>query len=117
MDFILQNQEIVVTVLSLVITWLITLIWKKSVNRAALIAVLNQILDLAQDIANGADTRELDDASKKQIAINKTEALVPVKKKKLLEKVFGSIGGAVEFVWKNRTMLVPAAVKLAKVVF
>jgi len=116
MDVIFNNQELVVTALSLVITWLITLFWKKSVDRTALIATLNQILDLAQDIANGSDTAELDNEAKKKLAIEMAETKLPPKKKKLIQKIFGSLGGAVEFVWKNRTMLVPAAIKLVKVV-
>jgi len=116
MDFMTNNQELVVTVLSLVISWLIALIWKKSVNRAALMAVLHQILDIAQDIANGPETRNLDDAAKKELAINKINLSLPNKRKTLINKVFGSVGGAVEFVWKNRKMLVPAATKLVKVV-
>jgi hypothetical protein len=117
MDFISQNQELVVTVLSLLISWLIAIVWKKSVSRAALVAALHQILDLVQDIANAPDTRDLDDASKKQHAVSRVEAALPQKKVKLLQKVFGTIGGAVEFVWKNRKMLLPAAAKLVKVVF
>lgn len=117
MDTIFNNQELIVTVLSLVITWLIAMIWKKSVNRVMLVAALHQIMDLAQDIANGPDTRMLDDAQKKAMAIAKVAVVVPLKQKKLVEKVFGSVGGAVEFVWKNRKMLVPAVTKLIKVVF
>lgn len=117
MDFIFQNQELIVTVISLMLTWLIAIVWKKNANRAALVAVLHQILDLAQDIANSPSTRDLDDASKKQYAVTRVEATLPARKVKLVQKVFGTVGGAVEFVWKNRKMLIPALTKLIKVVF
>ncbi|MCB5269806.1 MAG: hypothetical protein LHW43_06870 [Candidatus Cloacimonetes bacterium] len=117
MDVIFNNQELVVTVLSLVITWVIAMIWKKNANRAAIIVALNQILDIVQDIANAPDTRHLDDAAKKDLAVSKINSSLPNKRKTLIGKVFGGVGGAVEFVWKNRKMLVPAAVKLVKVVF
>lgn len=117
MNFILTNQELVVTVVSLIITWIVAAIWKKSLNRASVVAVLFQILDIMQDIDNSPDTAILSDDRKKSLMLTNVEARVPAKKKKLVRKVFGSVGGAAEFVWKNRKMLVPAVTKLVKVVF
>ena len=117
MDLIMQNQELFVTLLSLVIAWLIALIWKKSADKTQIAAALTMILDIVQDIANGPDTRNLDNATKKDLAVVKVNAALPAKKKTLVTKVFGTVGGAVEFVWKNRKWLFSAAGKLIKVVF
>ncbi|MCB5262988.1 MAG: hypothetical protein LHW64_06910 [Candidatus Cloacimonetes bacterium] len=119
MDFILNNQQIMVSMLSLVIVWIISLIWKKSADKAQIASALTQILDIIQDIANGAETRGLDNDVKKQMAVAKvTTALSGKKKKKgLVLKTFGTIGGAVEFVYRNRKWLFSAAGKLAKAVF
>ena len=117
MDFIIANQELIVTVGSLVIAWLIALIWKKSADKTQIAAALTMILDIVQDIANNPDTRNLENFQKKDLAIAKVEAALPPPKKNLVKKVFGSVGGAVEFVWKNRKWLFSAAGKLIKVVF
>lgn len=118
MDFILNNQQIMVSMLSLVIVWIISLIWKKSADKAQIASALTQILDIIQDIANGAETRGLDNDVKKQMAVAKvTTALSGKKKKGLVLKTFGTIGGAVEFVYRNRKWLFSAAGKLAKAVF
>lgn len=117
MDFINGNQEIIVSILSIVIVWIIGLIWKKSADKAQIGAALTMILDIIQDIANGPDTRNLDNASKKDLAVAKVSAALPNRKKNLVTKVFGTIGGAVEFVYKNRKWLFNAAGKLVKAVF
>ncbi len=117
MDFIIQNQELLITLFSLVIAWLIGLIWKKTVDKAQIAAALTMILDIVQDIANNPDTRNLEPYQKKDLAIAKVEAALPPPKKNLVKKVFGTIGGAVEFVYKNRKWLFSAAGKLIKVVF
>lgn len=117
MDLIIQNQELFVTLVSLVIAWLIALIWKKSADKGQIAAALTMILDIVQDIANGPDTRNLDNARKKDLAVAKVEAALPAKKKNLVKKVFGTVGGAVEFVYRNRKWLFSAAGKLVKAVF
>ncbi|MDD3535166.1 MAG: hypothetical protein PHC50_03355 [Candidatus Cloacimonetes bacterium] len=94
-----QNQQFVITALSVVIVWIIGLIWKRQADRTQIAAALTMILDIVQDVANGPD---ITNAVKKQRAVATIEANLPKKKKNLLLKVFGTIGGAVEFVWKNR---------------
>lgn len=117
MDYIMQNSEIFVAVVSLLLTWLLGRIWKVQVDRTKVIAILNLVLDLCQDIANGATTKDLPDAEKKSLAVQKITSVMPAGKQKLITKVFGSIGGAVEFAWKNRKWLGDASVKIAKAVF
>lgn len=114
MDIIIQNQELFVTLASLVIVWVIGIIWKKKADKAQIAAALTMILDIVQNIANGSETGNLDNAAKKDLAVAKVEAALPAKKQKLVKKVFGTVGGAIEFVWKNRKWLFSAAGKLMK---
>lgn len=117
MDFIINNQQIMVSIFSIVVVWLIGRVFKKQADKAQIAAALTMILDIIQDIANSADTRDLDNEQKKKIAVAMIEAKLPDKKKTLVAKTFGTLGGAVEFVYKNRKWLFSAAGKLVKVVF
>ncbi len=119
MDFIFNNQQVMVSVFSLIIVWIISLIWKKDADKGQISSALFMILDIVQDLANGPD---LDDAVKKSMAVAKTEKVLGLdkkskKKKNLLLKTFGTVGGAVEFVYRNRKWLASAAGKIAKAVF
>ena len=117
MDYIMQNSEIFVAVVSLLLTWVITRISKVQIDRTKVIAILNLILDLCQDIANGNATKDLPDAEKKALAVAAVVKTMPAGKQKLIKKVFGTVGGAVEFAWKNRKSLGDASAKLVKAVF
>lgn len=117
METILANRELVLTVASLVIVWLIRLIWKKSADRAQIFAALATILDIVQDIANSGTSKGMSNTAKKDLAIAQVNALLPPKQKSLVTKVFGGVSAAVEFVYKNRKWLFSAAGKLVKAVF
>lgn len=117
MDLITQNQELVVTVLSILIVWIIGLIWKKSADKVQIAAALTMILDIVQDISNNPATKALGNAAKKELAVSKVQNALPRKKKNLILKAFGTVGGAVEFVYRNRKWLLSAAGKLVKAVF
>lgn len=105
MDFIFTNQEFILGLVSALVVWIIsrttgTLIDKTKVNSALAI-----ILDIVQDIKINPATRELDDYAKKQLAVERATKALPAKQTNLVLKVFGTIGGAIEYVLHNRKWL------------
>ena len=114
-ETIMQNQELIVSVLAMLLTWLIAIIFKKAVEKSKLVAALMMILDICQDIKNKAP--DATPEAKKKQAVMKVESLLPPKKVSLVKKVFGNVGSAVEFVWKNRKTLITATAILLKKVF
>jgi hypothetical protein len=69
------------------------------------LAALATILDVIQDIKTGPETANLTDNEKKQLAVERVTKALPEKHTSLLTKAFGTIGGAVEFVFHNRKWL------------
>ena len=114
-DVILQNQELAVNLMAALIVLLISLIFKRQVEKSKLVNVLFLILDICQDVAN--KNPEYSDDEKKKSSVAKIEQYLAPTKKKLVTKIFGSIGGAAEFVWKNRKTLISATSVLLKKVF
>lgn len=114
-DIIIANQELIISGLALVLTWLIALIWKKTVDKSKLVSILMMILDIAQDVKNR--NPEATDEQKKKLSVAKVENLLAPKKLNLVKKVFGTVGAGVEFVWKNRKILMTAIPVLLKKVF
>lgn len=116
-DFLLQNTGFFIGLFATLLVWIIWKITAVKIDKNKILNVLGLILDIIQDIKNGEDTGALSDAAKKSLAIELVEAAVAPKKKKWIQKVFGSIGGAVEFVYHNRKSLFIAATALLKKVF
>lgn len=114
-DILIQNQELLISFLAILLGWLISLIFKKTIEKSKLVSALMIILDICQDITN--QNPDSTDETKKKLSISKVERLVPPTKLNLVKKVFGTIGGAVEFVWKNRKTLMTATALLLKKVF
>lgn len=117
LEFIIANQSLILPLLAGVIVWIIAAIWKRSVDKASIVTILATILDIVQDIANNPDTRNLENYQKKDLAVAKAEAALTGKKKNLVTKIFGSVGAAVEFVYKNRNWIFAAFGKIIKGVF
>lgn len=105
MDFILQNHEFILGLATTLTAWVIARITGKSLDKTKLNAALATILDIIQDIKTGPETRNLDDSAKKQLAVERTVKALPEKHSGLLTRVFGTIGGAVEFVFHNKKWL------------
>jgi len=116
MEFIIQNQNLILPLLGALLAWIIGLLWKKQVDKAKVVQILTIILDIVQDIANEPDTRALQNHEKKALAVSRVTAALDTKKKNVVAKVFGSIGAAIEFVWKNRHWLFNAAGRIIKAV-
>ncbi len=114
-ELITQNQELFLNLLAGLLVILIGWIFKRQVDKGKLFTALSMILDIAQDIANKRP--EAKDSVKKEIAVEAIKAALPAKKLNLVKKVFGSVGAAVEFVWKNRKTLIVATGLLLKKVF
>lgn len=116
MEFIIQNQNLILPLLGALLAWIIGLLWKKQVDKAKVVQILTIILDIVQDIANEPETRNLENHQKKELAVSRVNSALDHKKKNLVAKVFGNIGAAIEFVYKNRKWLFNAAGKLIKAV-
>lgn len=116
MNFIIENQTLIIPLLAAIVVWIIGALFKRSIDKQKVAALLTLILDIVQDIANGPETRDLENHEKKALAVQRLEVALPPKKKTFMQKVFGSLGGAVEFVWKNRKWLFLAVGKVYKAV-
>jgi hypothetical protein len=117
LEFILANQAFILGALSTLVVWLIWRITGKNIDKGSILAILTTILDIVQDIANNPATKDLPNFDKKKLAVEQVSAALPEKKKNLVTKVFGSVGAAVEYVYKNRKWLFSAATLLMKKVF
>ena len=116
-EFLMSNQQFILGFLATIIVWLIARVFKgSSVDKTQIIALLSLVLEIIQDIKTNPETAELSNPEKKAIALQRMEAL-PKKKKTLAQKVFGGLGAAVEFVYKNRNSLAVAAAAIIKKVF
>lgn len=114
-DLIINNQELFLNLLAGLLVILIGWLFKRQVDKSKLITALSMILDIIQDIANKRPNAT--NEAKKQLAIDAVTAALPAKKLSLVKKVFGTLGGAIEFVWKNRSTLITATAILLKKVF
>lgn len=114
MDFIIANQAFFLGLFASLIVWAIYRLTGKTIDKTSIASILTIILDIIQDIKTNPQTRNLDDYSKKQMAIQRLESTITPKKRALLLKVFGTLGGAVEYVYHNRKWLFNVAGKLLK---
>jgi len=115
-EFLLTNQQFVLGFLATIIVWLIAKFFRAHIDKSQIVALLSLILEIIQDIKTNPETAELSNPEKKAIALQRMDAL-PKKKKTLAQKVFGGLGAAVEFVYKNRNSLAVAAAAIIKKVF
>jgi hypothetical protein len=105
MDFILQNHEFIIGLATTLILWIASTVFKKNLNSTTVTAVLGKILDIIQDIKTAPATATLDDYTKKQRALQRVAQELTPKETSLVHKVFGTIGGAIEFVFHNKKTL------------
>jgi len=105
MEFIIQNQAFILGLLTTLIVWLIFRFTGKTLDKSKINSALAIILDIIQDIKTNPATKNLDDFAKKQLAVERTTKSLPAKQTNLILKVFGTIGGAIEYVFHNRKWL------------
>lgn len=105
MDFIIANQAFIFGLLTSLIVWIIFRATGKTLDKAKINSALVIILDIIQDIKTNPQTRDLDDHSKKQLAVEQATKLLPAKQTNIILKFFGTIGGAIEYVFHNRKWL------------
>ena len=115
MDFIAHNSSFIIGIVAAIVVWLLGKMGIKGLDKTQISAILTIILDIIQDIKTNPATKDLDDYSKKQLAVKRVELALPTKKKNLIQKVFGSVGGAIEYVFHNKKELskLPKAAKVA----
>jgi len=105
MDFIFANQAFILGLLTSFIVWIIFRVTGKTMDKTKINSALAIILDIIQDIKTNPATRNLDDFAKKQLAVERAAKSLPAKQTNLILKVFGTIGGAIEYVFHNRKWL------------
>jgi len=105
MDFIFANQEFLLGLISAIIVWIVSRSTGKLIDKTKVNSALAIILDIVQDIKINPATRELDDYAKKQLAVERATKSLPSSQTNLVMKIFGTVGGAVEYVFHNRKWL------------
>jgi len=117
-DFLMTNHEFILGFLATIVVWLIgRLIKGATVDKTKVVALFSLILEIIQDIKTNPETADLPGTEKKALAIAKLEATLPKKKKNLAQTIFGGLGSAVEFVYKNRNSVATALAVIIKKVF
>ena len=112
-EFLTSNMQFILGLIATLVVWLIAKWTGAAIDKSKIIALLSLILEIIQDIKTNPATAELSKPEKKALAVAKIEAL-PAKQKNLAQKVFGSLGAAVEFVYHNRNALAVAAAAIIK---
>ena len=105
MDFIFANQQFILGLVSALVVWIIFRTTGKQIDKTKVNSALAIILDIIQDIKINPATRELDDYAKKQLAVERATKSLPSNQTNLVMKIFGTVGGAVEYVFHNRKWL------------
>ena len=88
MEFIIANQAFILGLLASLIVWIIFRVTGKTLDKTKINSALAIILDIIQDIKVNPATKSL-----------------PSTQVGLVMKIFGTIGGAVEYVFHNRKWL------------
>ncbi|HRS32914.1 MAG TPA: hypothetical protein P5018_08420 [Rectinema sp.] len=101
MDFIIANQAFILGLITTLIVWIIFKITGKTLDKTK----INSALAIIQDIKINPATKDLDDYAKKQLAVERATKSLPGNQTNLVMKIFGTIGGAVEYVFHNRKWL------------
>ena len=105
MDFIIANQAFILGLLTTLIVWIVSRSTGKLIDKTKVNSALAIILDIIQDIKINPATKDLDDYAKKQLAVERATKSLPAKQTNVILKVFGTIGGAIEYVFHNRKWL------------
>ena len=105
MDFIFANQQFILGLVSALVVWIISRTTGSVIDKAKVNSALAIILDIIQDIKINPATKDLDDYAKKQLAVERATKSLPGNQTNLVMKIFGTIGGAVEYVFHNRKWL------------
>ncbi|MDP3115458.1 MAG: hypothetical protein Q8M98_11920 [Candidatus Cloacimonadaceae bacterium] len=105
MDFIINNQAFILGLLTTLLVWIIFRVSGRTLDKTKINAALAIILDIIQDIKINPATKNLDDYAKKQLAVERATKTLPVSQTNIVMKVFGTIGGAIEYVFHNRKWL------------
>lgn len=115
MDFIANNSSFLIGIVAAVVVWLLGKMGIKGIDKAQISTILTIILEIIQDIKVNPKTKDLDDYSKIMLAEKRVDATLKKNQKNLAEKVFGSIRGAIEYVFHNKKNLstLPKAAKVA----
>lgn len=101
MDFIFANQEFILGLVSALVVWIISRTTGSVIDKAKVNSALAIILDIIQDIKTNPATKDLDDYAKKLLAVERATKALPAKQTSLVMKIFGTIGGAIEYVFHN----------------
>ncbi|MDP3114572.1 MAG: hypothetical protein Q8M98_07320 [Candidatus Cloacimonadaceae bacterium] len=105
MDFIINNQAFILGLLTTLLVWIIFRVSGRTLDKTKINAALAIILDIIQDIKINPATKNLDDYAKKQLAVERATKTLPVSQTNIVMKVFGTVGGAIEYVFHNRKWL------------
>ena len=105
MEFIIANQAFILGLLASLIVWIIFRATGRTLDKTKINSALAIILDIIQDIKVNPATKNLDDYAKKQLAVERATKSLPSTQVGLVMKIFGTIGGAVEYVFHNRKWL------------
>lgn len=116
-DFLMANQAFLLAFIATIVVWFIAKWTGSAVDKTKIVALMSMILEIIQDIKTNPKTAGLTDSEKKAFAVDRIGKTLPKKKQALAKKIFGTLGGAVEFVYHNRNALVSAAAAIIKKVF
>ena len=105
MDFIFANQQFILGLISALVVWIIFRTTGNQIDKTKVNSALAIILDIIQDIKINPDTKDLDDYAKKQLAVERATKSLPPSQANVILKIFGTIGGAIEYVFHNRKWL------------
>ena len=105
MDFIIANQAFILGLITTLIVWIIFRVTGKTLDKTKINSALAIILDIIQDIKINPATKNLHAPAKTQLAVERATERLPAKQTTRVMKVFGTIGGAVEYVFHNRKWL------------
>lgn len=114
MELILQNSSFLLGFIASLIVWIVYKLWKVAISKDHIMAILTTILAIIQEVKTNPKTIDLSDYKKLDTASTIVENRLPAKDVGWLKKVFGSVKGAVEFVFHNKSTLVSAAKWLVK---
>jgi hypothetical protein len=101
MDFIFANQQFILGLISALVVWIIFRTTGKQIDKTK----VNSALAIILDIKINPDTKDLDDYAKKQLAVERATKSLPPSQANVILKIFGTIGGAIEYVFHNRKWL------------
>lgn len=100
-----NRLDLILGALASAIAWAAFKLFRVKLSKNLLTAGLGLLLDIIQNIKTGPNTAQLTDYEKKKEAVAQATAQLSQTHIKLLTKVFGSLGGAIEYVFHNKSVL------------